>query len=247
MARETYYPKISMGMASICARTSGGTLHVPERYVDASQDNHDLADRGAPVITDAREPAFFRILHATQSGVLHRTRALSRHWYTDAMSRIQHAPEADLELVERKFPALAGKVRTAHGEPSEVRQLLKEPLTLGEERVPFTTDLNGPFIMEVEFATEQEALNQDVAVKWNVVGRNGLDVHGQECVAHFTASGVRHHRTYGYSTWLPTHRQYGTTRFALVDVHPEARISSLTVLSRGKQEITVQQIRFTDI
>lgn len=246
-ARETYYPKISMGMASICSRTSGGELQVPERYVDASQDNHDLADRGAPVITDARNPAFFRILHATQSGVLHRIKALSRHWYTDAMSRIQHAPEADLELVAHKFPVMAEKVRATHGEPSEIRALLTEPLGLGDQRVPFSVDLRGPFIVEVDFATEQEALSQDVALKWNVEGPEGFDVHSKECVDHFTGAGVRHHRKYGYSTWLPAHRQHGTTRYALVDVHPETWISSMTVLSRGQRDVSLQQIRLTDI
>ncbi|GAA1808123.1 glycosyltransferase [Nesterenkonia flava] len=246
-ARETYYPKISMGMASVCARNPGGDLTVPQRFVDASEDNHDFADRGAPVITDARETAYLRILHATQSGVLHRTKALSRHWYSDAMSRIHHARPADMEIVAEKFPVLAQHVSTSHGEPEETRHLLGEPLVLGDQRVPFSVDMRGPFIVEVDFATEQEALSQDVAVKWNVEGLGGFDVHGEECVGHFTASGVRYHKKYGYSTWLPTHRQRGRTRYALVNVHSQTRISSLVVLSRNQQKTSVQQIRLTAI
>lgn len=246
-ARETYYPKISMGMASICARTEAGCLSVPERYVDASQDNHDFADRAAPVITDARQTAFIRILHATQSGVLHRTRHLNRQWYSDAMSRIRHAPPADPADLAQKFPVLADALRTAHGEPEETVELLETDLVLGEDWVPFQVRMDGPFVLEVEFSSEEEAIGQDVAVKWQVEGEEGTDVDSAEVVEHFTGSDVRHHRTHGYSTWVPGHRQYGAVRHCVVDVHPGTRVTAATVLSRGKRGITVKQIRLTRI
>lgn len=246
-ARETYYPKISMGMVSVCSWDEAGELVVPERYVDISQDNHDFADRAAPVITDARQPAFLRILHATQSGVLHRTRHLNRQWYSDAMSRIRHAPPADPADLAQKFPVLADALRTSHGEPEETVELLETDLVLGEDRVPFQVRMDGPFVLEVEFSSEEEAIGQDVAVKWQVEGKDGADVHSAEVVEHFTGSDVRHHRTHGYSTWVPAHRQYGAVRHCVVDVHPGARVTAATVLSRGKRGITVKQIRLTRI
>ncbi|NLS11053.1 hypothetical protein HGQ17_13825 [Nesterenkonia sp. MY13] len=246
-ARETYYPMISMGMASICSRDTDRWLHVPERYVDASQDNHDLADRGAPVITDSRKPAFFRILHETQSGVLHRTRQLSRHWYADALSRIQHAPPADPDVVAEKFPVLAQAVTVAHGTEGETIELLDEELDLCEERVPFEIQLNRPFVLEVDFTSEQEAISQDIAVKWQVEAEDGFDLHCTECTQQYTRSDVRYHRKYGYTTWVPTRKQFGVTRHAVVDVHPQTRITGLTVLTRGKNPTRLRQIRITEI
>lgn len=246
-ARETYYPKISMGMVSVCSWDEAGELVVPERYVDISQDNHDFADRAAPVITDARQPAFLRILHATQSGVLHRTRHLNRQWYSDALSRIRHAPPAEVSVLEEKFPVLAEAMSTSHGEPEETRELLSEPLVLGEDRVPFEVDLQGPFVLEVEFATEEEAIGQDVAVKWQVEGSDDADPHSSEVTDHMTASDLRYHRRHGYSTWVPGHRQYGAVRHCVVNLHPGVRLTRATVLSRGGGGTTVQQIRLIRI
>lgn len=245
--RETYYPKISMGMVSVCSWDEAGELVVPERYVDVSQDNHDFADRAAPVIIDARQPAFLRILHATQSGVLHRTRHLNRQWYSDALSRIRHAPPADSAQRSEKFPVLAEAMSAAHGEPEETRELLSDPLVLGEERVPFEVDLEGPFVLEVQFATEEEAIGQDVAVKWQVEGSDDADPHSPEVTDHMTASDLRYHRRHGYSTWVPGHRQYGAVRHCVVNLHPGVRLTRATVLSRGGGGTTVQQIRLIRI
>ena len=245
--RETYYPKISMGMVSVCSWNEAGELVVPERYVDVSQDNHDFADRAAPVITDARQPAFLRILHATQSGVLHRTRQLNRQWYSDALSRIRHAAPAEVPALEEKFPVLAESMEIGHGEPEETQELLTDPLSLGEEWVPFEVDLEGPFVLEVEFATEEEAIGQDVAVKWQVEGSDDVDPHSPEVTEHMTASDLRYHRRHGYSTWVPGHRQHGAVRHCVVNLHPGVRLTRATVLSRGGGGTTVQQIRLIRI
>lgn len=247
VARETYYPKISMGMASICARTAEGELSIPQRHVDASKDNHDFADRGAPVITDCREPAFFRILHDTQSGVLHRTKHLNRHWYSDALSRIHHAPPANLSELAKKFPLLSSLVRTSHGEPQETRQFLDQDLVLEENRITFPATVEGPFVLEVEFSSEADAIQQDVALKWHIEADSDFDIHSQECVDRLTGTGVRYHRQHGYTTWLPGHRQYGAIRYAMVNTHPNTRVTGFTVLSRSKRQFRIRQIQLTEI
>lgn len=246
-ARETYYPKISMGMVSVCALGPEGQLIVPERYVDVSEDNHDFADRGAPVITDCRAVAYLRILHDTQSGVLHRIKSLQRHWYMDAMMRIHNAPPVQESVVQKKFPGLAEVISAAHGGPEETQELLGEELVLGEERIPFRVRLDDPFVIEVEFDSDEAANEQDVAVKWQLEGDDNFEVDSEECVDHLTHSDVRYHRRHGYSTWLPTHRRYGSTRQAMVNLHPKTAVTGLIVLSRGQRPTRIRQIRLTSL
>ena len=113
---------------------------------------------------------------------------------------------------------------------------------------PRTPSSEPPAITEITAtASEEEAIGQDVAVKWQVEGSDDADPHSPEVTDHMTASDLRYHRRHGYSTWVPGHRQYGAVRHCVVNLHPGVRLTRATVLSRGGGGTTVQQIRLIRI
>lgn len=246
---ETYYPKISMGLASVLAQNEDGSFRTPQNeYKGNNGDNHTTADRTAPVILDSRQPAYFRVLHPTQSGVLHNTKEIGRHWYLESLRRVQSAAPAKEAEIATHFPVLADSARLTHGEPHEIQEVISEDTVVGGKSASVNFEAAGELAVEIEFDSTQTASNHDLEIKWAVEHPEGADLQKHREFDYSKQSNLKWsaRREVFYSR-VPTRGRYGRWRHTVVQLPEEVTVKGIKIFSNTKTRAKIKRVRITQL
>lgn len=134
--RTCYEPMLAIGLLNICQFRDGGW------YGPRTRHTHNHSDRSNPVILDSTEPSFMWTRHAEQdTNILWAGGSESETIQRLHDMLMKYDDPAELPILQRKFPTLAGRLTTCSQEDPVADLTLSQPQCEAVQTAPISLPL----------------------------------------------------------------------------------------------------------